>query len=162
MGIRSLMSTAFHPQTDGSTERANQLIGQILCTVVRNDQTDWANKCPMVEFAMNSNVSSTTGFAPFELNQGYMLRISIPMPIDTQYQGVKQFAAQARANLTAAHDTIIENCMKQMFQANRKRKADTAYKEDDMIYLSTQNLALPKGRACKLVPKFIGPYKIIS
>ena len=162
MGIRPLMSTAFHPQTDGSTERANRSIGQILCTVVRNDQKDWANKCPMVEFAMNSNVSSTTGFAPFELNQGYMPRISILMPIDTQYQGVKQFAIQARANLTAAHDAIIENHVKQMFQANKKCKADIAYKKDDMIYLSTQNLALPKGRARKLVPKFIGPYKIIE
>ena len=49
-----------------------------------------------------------------------------------------------------------------MFQVNKKCKADVAYKEDDMIYLSTQNLALPKGRACKLVPKFIGPYKIIE
>ena len=162
MGIRPLMSTAFHPQMDGSTEPANQLIRQILRTVVRNDQKDWANKSPMVEFAMNSNMSSTTGFAPFKLNQGYMPRISIPMSINTQYQGVKQFAIQARANLTAAHDTIIENRMKQMFQANKKCKADIAYKEDDMIYLSTQNLALPKGRARKLVPKFIGPYKIIE
>ena len=63
---------AFHPQMDGSTERANCSIGQILRTVVHDDQKDWAHKCPMVEFTMNSNVSSMTGFAPFELNQGYM------------------------------------------------------------------------------------------
>ena len=40
-----------------------------------DDQRDWAHKCPMVEFAMNSNVSSTTGFTPFELNHGYMPRV---------------------------------------------------------------------------------------
>ena len=64
MDIKPLMSTAFHPQTDGSAEQANCSIGQILQTVIRDDQKDWAHKCPMVEFAMNSNVSSTTGFAP--------------------------------------------------------------------------------------------------
>ena len=72
MGTKLLMSTAFHPQTDGATERANRSIGQILRMIVSNDQKDWAAKCPMVEFALNSSINATTGFAPFELNQGYM------------------------------------------------------------------------------------------
>ena len=62
MDIKPLMSIAFHPQMDGSTEQVNRSIGQILQTVVRDDQKDWVHKGPMVEFAMNSNVSSTTGF----------------------------------------------------------------------------------------------------
>ena len=66
------MSTMFHPQTDGATEQANRLIAQILCTVVSNDQKDWSSKCPMVEFAINSSINATTGYAPFELNHGYM------------------------------------------------------------------------------------------
>jgi hypothetical protein len=71
MGVKLLMSTVFHPQTDGATEQANRSIGQILCTVIQIDQQDWAQKSPM--FALNSNVSSTTGFMPFKLNDGYML-----------------------------------------------------------------------------------------
>ena len=67
------MSTAFHLQTYGATERANRSIAQILHTVVSNDQRDWSDKCPMVEFAINSSVNATTGYAPFELNQGCML-----------------------------------------------------------------------------------------
>ena len=121
MDIKPLMSTAFHPQTDGSTERTNHSIGQILRTVVRDDQKDWAHKCPMVEFAMNSNVSSTMGFAPFELNQGYMPQTGIPTTVDTHFRGVKQFAEQARLNLLAAHDVIIENRVLQTFHANKKR-----------------------------------------
>ena len=101
MDIKPLMSTAFHPQMDGSTERVDRSIGQILWTVIRGDQKDWAHKYPMVEFAMNSDVSSTTGFAPFELNQGYMPQIGIPITIDTPFQGIKQFADQARSNLLA-------------------------------------------------------------
>ena len=68
------MSTAFHLQTDGATERANRSIAQILCTVVSNDQRDWSDKCPMVEFTINSSINATTGYAPFELNYGYMPR----------------------------------------------------------------------------------------
>ena len=70
---RPLTSTAFHPQTDGATERANRLIPQILQTVVTNDQKDWSSKCLMVEFAINSSINATTGYAPFKLNYGYML-----------------------------------------------------------------------------------------
>ena len=72
MGSKLLMSTAFHPQTDGATERANRSIAQILCTEVSNDQRDRSDKCPMVEFAINSSVNATTGYTPFELNYGYM------------------------------------------------------------------------------------------
>ena len=72
MGSKLLMLTAFHPQTDGVMEWANRSIAQILWTVVANDQKDWSSKCLMVEFAINSSVNATTGYAPFELNYGYM------------------------------------------------------------------------------------------
>ena len=72
LGTKLLMSTAFHPQTDGATEWANRSIGQILHTVVQHSQLDWATQCPMVEFAINSSTNATTGFAPFELTYGYM------------------------------------------------------------------------------------------
>ena len=62
----------------------------------------------------------------------------------------------------AAHDTILENRVLQSFHANKKCQVDPDYKRDDFVYLSTKNLALPKGRAWKTVPKFIGPYKILE
>ena len=72
MGSKLLMSTAFHPQTDGAMEQVNKSIAQILRTIVSNDQKDWLGKCLMVEFTINSSVNTTTGYAPFELNHGYM------------------------------------------------------------------------------------------
>ena len=48
MGSKLLMSTAFHPQMDGATERANRSIAQKLRTVVSNDQQDWSDMCLMV------------------------------------------------------------------------------------------------------------------
>ena len=58
------MSTAFHPQTDGATERANRSIAQVMRTLVDFNQKNWAEKCPMVKFTLNSNVSAITGYAP--------------------------------------------------------------------------------------------------
>ena len=62
----------------------------------------------------------------------------------------------------AAHDTIIANHVQQTFHANKKHCASDEYYMGDHVYLSTQNLTLPKGRARKLVPKYIGPYKVVK
>jgi hypothetical protein len=66
------MSTAFHPQMDGATEHANRSVGQILCVMIEPNQSDWVEKIPLVEFAINSNISSSTGFASFKLNYGFI------------------------------------------------------------------------------------------
>ena len=60
----------------------------------------------------------------------------------------------------AAHDAIIEKHIVWMFHTNRKCQVSNKYKPGDHIYLSTQNLILPRGRARNLVAKFIGPYTV--
>ena len=89
MGTKLLMSTVFHPQTDGATEQANRSIRQILRMIINGDQKNWADKCPMVEFALNSSVSATTGFTPFKLNQEYKPQNGMPTSFDTMFKGVK-------------------------------------------------------------------------
>ena len=116
----------------------------------------------MVEFALNSSISTTTGFAPSELNQGYMPQIRMPTSFDTTFKGVKHFTLQAKWDLMAAHNAIIMNHIQQTFHANKKCRASDLYHVGDHVYLSTQNLTLPKGRVRKLVPKYIGPYKVVK
>lgn len=166
LGGKLLMSTAFHPQTDGATERAIQTVSQILRSVVRPDQTDWAERLPMVEFAMNSSLSATTGFSPFELNYGYVPRMVKELTRDPAMPGVKDFAERALDNLRMAHDAIIASRVAQTYYANRNRrdelpKYDEYFAVGKRVFLSTENLALPKGRARKLMPRFIGPYKVV-
>ena len=83
------MSTAFHPQTDGATERANHSIAQVLQTLIRNDQKDWDEHCPAAKFALNSSVSATMGYAPFELRSGHIPQLGQRLSTDTQSTGVK-------------------------------------------------------------------------
>lgn len=166
LGTKLLMSTAFHPQTDGSTERANRSVVQVLRAVVKPDQKDWVDKLPMVEFALNSSISSSTGFAPFELTGGFLPRMVQSIPTSA-LPGVKQFAEAALDNLQKARDAIIAARVQQTFHANKRRRDENVHRGEerpvgvgDMVYLSTENLNLPKGRAKKLLPKFIGPYKV--
>ena len=70
VGTRLYMSLAFHPQTDGTIERVNRTVTQMIRQCVRPDQKDWVVKLPAVEFAINSARSSTTRFSPFQLNYG--------------------------------------------------------------------------------------------
>ena len=133
MGTKLLMSTAFHPQMDGATEWTNRSIGQILRMIINDGQKNWADKCPMVEFVLNSSVSATTGFALFELNQGYMPQIGMLMSFDTTFKGVKQFALQVKWDLMAAHNMIITNHIQQTFHANKKHHASDLYHVGDHV-----------------------------
>jgi hypothetical protein len=162
LGTKLLMSMVFHLQTDGATKRANRSIGQILRMLVDSNQRDQAAQCPMTEFVLNSSSSATTGFAPFELSSGYMLLLGRELNLTAPFKGVKQFAKQAKWNIMAMHNAIIANCVVQIDQANRLHSNSPDYKVRDLVYLSTENLSLPKGRAKKLQPKYIGPYKVLE
>ena len=72
IGTKLKMSSAYHPETDGSTEHANHTVTQMLRQSVAIDQKDWVAKLPAVEFAINSAQSETTGYSPFFLNTGRM------------------------------------------------------------------------------------------
>jgi hypothetical protein len=161
LGTKLLMSTSFHPQTDGQTERANRNIGQIFRTIVRHDQKDWVDRTDLTEFAINASISETTKYAPFELNSGYMPSMIREIRSDSAIpKGIKEFAKQALQNLAEAHDAIIEARVFQTRNANNHRRPEPKLDKGDLVFLSMKNLNLPKGRARKLCPKFVGPYKI--
>ena len=71
LGINRRISTAYHPETDGATERANAEIECLLRRLVNYQQDDWVGWLPMVEFALRTRDSSTTGVSPFFLSHGY-------------------------------------------------------------------------------------------
>lgn len=163
LGAKLLMSTSFHPQTDGQTERANRNVGQIFRSIVRDDQRDWIDRVDMTEFAINASISETTKYAPFELNGGYMPSMLREIRPDGAIPaGVRDFAERALVNLAEAHDSIIEARVFQSYYSNLRRRQEPKIATGDLVYLSTKNLNLPKGRARKLCPKFVGPYRVLS
>ena len=71
LGVKSSLFTAFHPQTDGETERVNQELEQYLCVFCNFQADNWAQLLPFMEFAHNAQSHSTTGKSPFEVWYGY-------------------------------------------------------------------------------------------
>ena len=71
LGIEGNPSTAYHPQTDGQTERMNQEIETYLRIYCSNHPENWADQVPLMEFAHNVNVHSATKTSPFRLLYGF-------------------------------------------------------------------------------------------
>ncbi len=69
--IKASTSTAYHPQTDGQTERVNQEVEKYLWIFVNHLQNDWVEWLSLAAFAHNNRIHSTMGKSPFEVNYGY-------------------------------------------------------------------------------------------
>lgn len=125
---------------------------------MRPDQKDWVQHLPTIELAMNMARSETTGFSPFFMNYGQM-QCSLVWTSESEYPGVQVFAQQMKEAIMTAHDAIIEACVGQVVQVNKHRRP-ASFTKGDLVYLSTKNLSLPKGHTQKLVPKYLGPFRI--
>ena len=92
--IRHHMSTAYHPQTDGVTEKMNDVIESALRHYVNAEGTNWDQFLSGIEFAINNAVSESLGTSPFMLNYGFNPK----MPVDAIYTGGKVLSAQQVSN----------------------------------------------------------------
>ncbi len=85
------MSTAFHPQTNGQTERVNQEIEKYLQIFVNYRQDDWTDWLPLAEFAHNNRIHSATGKSPFMVLYG---RNPCILPNASDYYSISNPAAE--------------------------------------------------------------------
>ena len=69
--VKINMSTAFHPETDGQTEKVNQTLEQYLRSYCSYQQDDWASLLPLAEYAYNTSISESSKAMPFEINYGF-------------------------------------------------------------------------------------------
>ena len=116
------MLTAYHPQTDGASERAIQTMSQVLRAVVDDYQVNWVEQLPMVEFVMNSAVNSSTGYAPFEANYGWMPRLFQGLDNEPSYKGIRVFIENIKDVLDKTHDKLNTQQVRQAVQANKHRR----------------------------------------
>jgi transposase InsO family protein len=165
LGTKLAMSTAYHPQTDGQTERTNRTLEQMLRIVVNYRQDDWDNYLSAIEFAYNNTVSATTKQTPFFLTSGQhpIIPSSILSTATlTNTPSVQSFLDRLRAALNVANDNIVAAQDAQSRNANSRRR-DESFTAGDSVLLSTKHL-LPEQisrRPCTaLQPKWVGPYRI--
>lgn len=161
LGTKRLLSTAFHPQTDGQTERQNQTLEQYLRVYCSYEQDNWAKLLSEAEFAYNNSVHDSTGISPFYAVYGQEMSIS-GLPADFKKAGAAPQATRDVSSLLKARDDMKDRLQKaQEYQAkyhNLKRKP-MSFKVDDLVYLDARNLTSSRPKK-KLDDKYWGPFKI--
>lgn len=96
IGTESNLSTAFHPQTDGQTERINQDIEQYLQIFINSRQTDWSEWLSLATFSYNDHIHLATGYSPFYLNYGWHPYKGTNPRREYKSQSAKDFADHLR------------------------------------------------------------------
>ena len=162
-GVHSRMSTAFHPQSDGQTERVNRVLEDVLRHYVNATHTDWDDWLPMAEFAINNAYHESIQNTPFVLNYGQQPCIPLQLPKAMQshvpaalrFTQAQQFQLQrAKACLKAAQDRM-------RLYADPKRRP-VPCEPGQKVMLSTKNLDLVSKSpgTKKLLPLWIGPFEV--
>ncbi|KAJ9515650.1 hypothetical protein QJQ45_002714 [Haematococcus lacustris] len=165
-GTRLLLSSAYHPQTDGQTERANRTVEDMLRPYVNDHKTDWDQHLDAVEFAYNSSEHAGTGFTPFYLNYGQHpttpSALMLPPPTLVPSQAAEDFVTSMRNNLTAARSALQRSIDTQKLHADQHRRHEE-FEVGDLVLLSCANLNLQTAvNSAKLQPRFVGPFKVLA
>ena len=154
------MSTAFHPQSDGSTEIVNKLVEQVLRCHCMDNPIAWDDNLCMVEFAINNSYQESIKHTPFFLNFGQ--HPVTPVTIETIKLSKNPSAAKWSSDLQDTLTRAKHNL--QLAKDRQKSYADAGRQEltfnvNDHVLLSTTNLQ-PKTGKRKLYPRFLGPFKV--
>lgn len=159
MGTKRKLSTSFHPQTDGQTERLNQTLEQFLRVYVNKTQDNWSQLLPMAQFTYN-NSTMVTGDTPFYINFGKHPTIQHDAGLDTtnvpKANEIHELRRSVIDNLASQLKWIQQ---KTILRTNKSRSAGPDLKEGDTVYLRRKNIKTK--RPCnKLDHTKLGPFKI--
>ena len=142
LGTDLRFSTAFHPQTDGQSERAIQTLENFLRPYVERDPQNWVKQLPLAEFAANNAVNVAMGYTPFFLNSGDhpILPTSILQGHGTsRVEAVQLMVERMKTALEEAQANLAHAQRRAQYQANKSRR-DESYKVGDEVLLATRNL----------------------
>jgi hypothetical protein len=161
-GTTLAMSTAYHPQTDGQTERMNRTLEDMLRATTNYEQDNWDEDLITLEIAYNNSVQASTGFSPFFLNSGqhpnFPMITAIPMNPESSNPTANDFLQKITNGLAQAKENLKQAQERQTKYANQHRR-EMKFKMGDQVLLSTANIR-NQDRAPKLVAKYIGPFTV--
>jgi hypothetical protein len=152
-GVKHAPSTAYHPRTDGQSERSNQWLETAIRFITDQKQKNWAPYLPIAQFAHNNWPSDTTRKSPFFLLMGFnpradWIHATSPIPkVTLRLEQLKEARIQARDAMIKAQQSWV------------KHRDTPKYKEGDLVWLEGKNLRINQPTA-KLAPRRHGPFKI--
>ncbi|KAL5592954.1 uncharacterized protein BROUX77_001646 [Berkeleyomyces rouxiae] len=161
LGIKQNLSTAFHPQTDGQTERVNSILEQYLRGYTNYRQDNWADLLPLAEFSYNDSESSSTMLTPFFANHGFHPRSGREsLPVSVEKGPLRNFVKELD-NICQFLKTEITWSRERMTEyANRHKSSAPLLREGDLVWLLSRNIRTTRPSK-KLDFKKLGPFKIL-
>ena len=158
--IRQNLSTAFHPETDGQSERFNRTLQQVLRCYCSVEQNTWTDVLPAVEFAINAAPNETTSVSPFMALFGFVPSSPFDLELKThsfRSPLTQNFHAQQYAALQLAKK-FYEKAQQRSKAYADKNRTEITFKVDDIVLLATKNLKR-KGSSKLLMP-YCGPFRV--
>jgi len=160
MGIDHRLSTAYHPQTNGQTERTNQTVEQYLRHYINHDQNNWAHFLPMAQFAYNNAMHATTKEKPFFTNYGYNPTLigepfnkqQIANQADNTVETIRQLHAQLSKDIDFMNIRTAR-----YYNENHQEGPD--FKKGEKVFLLQKNIKT-KRPSRKLDHPKLGPFII--
>ena len=164
LGTKLKFSTAFHPQTDGQSERTIQILEDMLRACVLDFQGSWSRYLPLVEFSYNNSYQSTIGMAPYEALYGRKCR----SPVHWYETGESKVLGPDLLEQTTNAVKQIQLRMKRS-QSRQKSYADRRrrpleFEVSDQVFLKVSPMrgVMRFGRRGKLSPRYVGPFEILE
>ncbi|KAJ9545298.1 hypothetical protein OSB04_025005 [Centaurea solstitialis] len=162
MGTRVNLSTAYHPQTDGQSERTIQTLEDMLRACVLDFGGSWEDHLPLIEFAYNNSYHSSIKAAPYEILYGRRCRT----PLCWNEVGEKQLVGPEVVQITSDKINQVRERLKtardrQKSYADKRRK-DIEFQVGDQVMLkvSPWKGVIRFGKKGKLSPRYVGPFRI--
>jgi hypothetical protein len=159
LGIRARMSTAFHPQTDGQTERTNQTIEAYLRAFVNPEMDNWVALLPTAEFAYNNTSSSSSRVSPFYANYGFHPSANNP-PRRGPRHPASELYSHWMTNLYEETRELLGLSQERMKKySDKKRKDSPPFEQGQLVMLNGKNVKTRRPSK-KLDHKLLGPFQV--
>ena len=164
LGTTLHFSTAFHPQTDGQSERTIQTLEDMLRACVLDFKGYWVKYLPLVEFAYNNSFQASIGMAPYEALYGRKCRT----PICWDEVGERKLSSEELIKVSTEKIQVVREKLKTAQDRQKSyadtRRRDLEFEMEDMVFLK---VAPWKGvvrfqQRGKLNPRYIGPFRILE
>jgi hypothetical protein len=159
LGVKASLSTAFHPQTDGETERVNQEIEQFFRVFCNFQQDNWTELLPFAEFAHNVRAHAATGHSPFQIWYGFQPEFIPPINFATHLPAVEdrlKALEQVRREVSAALQVAAE-----VMKRKGPTSASQQFTPNQLVWLEGTNVKTTHPKA-KLAPRRHGPFKVLT
>jgi hypothetical protein len=142
-GVKLKMSTAYYPQTDGSSKQTNKTLNQSIHFHVDHAQHRWKQALPGIQFNLMNTTNASTGFSPFQLKMGHSPCIILPL-VKMEIGDIEDIRAldvikRLEADVAEAQDNLQAAKISQTIYANRSHSDNHSIKVGDPVFLWTPN-----------------------